>query len=75
MVVLKKREPEVFYILNELFNKCLKESCFPDFWKVSSVVPVFMNVGKGLQLKTSALLIFFLVELLGLFTGLGLLEL
>ena len=75
MVVLKKREPEVFYILNELFNKCLKESCFPDFWKVSSVVSVFMNVGKGLQLKTSALLIFFLVELLGLFTGLGLLEL
>ena len=75
MVVLKKREPEVFYILAELFNKCLKESCFPDFWKVLSVVPVFMNVGKGLQLKTSALLIFFLVELLGLFTGLGLLEL
>ena len=75
MVVLKKREPEVFYILAELFNKCLKESCFPDFWKVSSVVPVFVNVGKGLQLKTSALLIFFLIELLGLFKGLGLLEL
>ena len=25
-------------------NKCLKESCFPDCWKVSSVVPVFKNV-------------------------------
>ena len=24
---------------------CLKESCFPDCWKVSSVVPVFKNVG------------------------------
>ena len=23
---------------------CLKESCFPDRWKVSSVVPVFRNV-------------------------------
>ena len=30
----------------ELFNKCLKESCFPDCWKVSSVVPVFKNVGE-----------------------------
>ena len=28
----------------EVFNKCLKESCFPDCWKVSSVVPVFKNV-------------------------------
>ena len=25
---------------------CLKESCFPDCWKVSSVVPVFKNVAK-----------------------------
>ena len=25
---------------------CLKESCFPDFWKVSLVVPVFKNVGQ-----------------------------
>ena len=24
---------------------CLKESCFPDCWKVSLVVPVFKNVG------------------------------
>ena len=28
VVVLKKREPELSYILNELFNNCLKESCF-----------------------------------------------
>ena len=39
-------EPELSYILAELFNKCLKESCFPDCWKVSSVVPVFKNVGE-----------------------------
>ena len=25
---------------------CLKESCFPDCWKVSSVVTVFKNVWK-----------------------------
>ena len=46
VVVLKNYEPELFYILAELFNKCLKESCFPDCWKVSSVVPVFKNVGE-----------------------------
>ena len=46
VVVLKICEPELSYILAELFNKCLKESCFPDCWKVSSVVPVFKNVGE-----------------------------
>ena len=46
VVVLKNCEPELSYILAELFNKCLKKSCFPDCWKVSSVVPVFKNVGK-----------------------------
>ena len=45
-MVLKICEPELSYILAELFNKCLKESCFPDCWKVSSVFPVFKNVGK-----------------------------
>ena len=25
---------------------CLKESCFPDCWKVSLVVPIFKNVGE-----------------------------
>ena len=33
-------------LLAKLFNMCLKESCFPDYWKVSSVVPVFKNVGE-----------------------------
>ena len=46
VVVLKNCEPELSYIIAELFNKCLKESCFPDCWKVSSVVPVFKNVGE-----------------------------
>ena len=46
MVVLKNCELELSYILYELFNKCLKESRFPDCWKVSSVVPVFKNVGE-----------------------------
>ena len=31
VVVLKNCEPELSYILAELFNKCLKDSCFPDF--------------------------------------------
>ena len=44
VVVLKKCEPELSYILAKLFNKCLKESCFLDYWKVSLVVPVFKNV-------------------------------
>ena len=46
VVVLKNCEPELSYILAKLFNKCLKESCFPDCWKVSSVVLVFKNVGE-----------------------------
>ena len=39
VVVLKNYEPELAYILAQLFNKCLKESCFPDCWK-------FKNVGE-----------------------------
>ena len=46
VVVLKNCEPELSYILAKLFNKCLKESCFPDFWNVSLVFPVFKNVGE-----------------------------
>ena len=32
VVVLKNCEPDLSDILAELFNKCLKESCFPDCW-------------------------------------------
>ena len=52
VVVLKNCEPELSYILAELFNKCLKESCFPDCWKVLSVVPVFKNVGERCTAKS-----------------------
>ena len=44
VVVLKNYEPELSCVLAELLSICLKESCFPDCWKVSSVVPVFKNV-------------------------------
>ena len=45
-MVLKNCEPELSYTLAKLFNRCLSKSCFPDCWKVSSVVPVFKNVGE-----------------------------
>ena len=46
VMVLKNCEPKLSYILAKLFNKCLKESCFPNCRKVSLVVPVFKNVGE-----------------------------
>ena len=46
VVALKNCEPELSCILAELFNMCLKESCFPGCWKVPSVVPVFKSVGE-----------------------------
>ena len=44
VVVPKNCEPELSLILAELFNMCLDESCFPDCWKVLSVVPEFKNI-------------------------------
>ena len=44
VVVLKNCEPGISYIQAELVNMCLKESCLPDCWVVSLVVPVFKNV-------------------------------
>ena len=120
VVFLKNCELEFSYILAKLLYKCLKECCFPDCWKVSSVVPVFKNFGERSTAKNfrpvsllsvvskvfeklvnnrivdhlekcslflissmvlgllDQLLIFpqlYLIELLGLLTGLGLLEL
>ena len=46
VVVLKNCEPELSYTLAELFNKCLKKSCFPNCWKVLSVIPLFRDVGE-----------------------------
>ena len=44
VVVLRNCDPKFSYILAGLFNKCLKESYFPDCWKASSVVTAFKNV-------------------------------
>ena len=41
VVSLKNCEAKLSYILAELLNVCLKESCFPDCWKVSLVIPIF----------------------------------
>ena len=46
VMALKNCEPELSYILTEPFNMYLNESCFPDCWNVSSVVPVLKNVGE-----------------------------
>ena len=46
VVVLKNCEPELSYIPAELFNKSLKEFCFPGCWKVSLVVSTFKSVGE-----------------------------
>ena len=40
VMVLKTCEPELLYILVDFFHMC-----FPDYWKVLSVVVVFKNVG------------------------------
>ena len=47
MMVLKNCEPELSHILVALFNKCLKENCFPVCWKV----PVSKNVNKRYTAK------------------------
>ena len=52
MVVLKNCDPELSYILAELFKMCLKKSCFPGCWQVSTVFPVFKNVGQKSTAKT-----------------------
>ena len=50
-VVLKNCEPELSYLLAEIFNMCLKESSFSDFWKISSVVSSFKNGGETFPAK------------------------
>ena len=60
VVVLKNCEPELSYILAELFTKGLKESCFPDCWKSHWQSLYLRMLVEVLQLKTTALLVFFL---------------
>ena len=60
VVILKNCERERTCIQAELCDMCLKESCFLDYWK-SHWLPLYLRMlGKGLRLKTSALLVFFL---------------
>ena len=47
MVFPKNSVPELSYILAELLNMCIKESCFSDCWKVSLVFAVFKDVGES----------------------------
>ena len=61
VVVLKNCQPELSCMLTELFNKCLKMSCFPDCWQVLSVVPVFKNVGERSTAKNDCPVSFFSV--------------
>ena len=52
VVALKNCESELSFVLAKLFNKFLKESCFPDGCKISSVIPVFMNDGERSTAKS-----------------------
>ena len=61
VMVLENREPELSYIVAQLFNICQKESCFPDCWKVSHWWSLHLKMlGKALLLKNIGLLVFFL---------------
>ena len=55
--------PRLCILTTELFNMCLKESCFPDCWNVLSMVLVFKNAGERSNAKNYPvvrLLVFFL---------------
>ena len=60
MVVLKSCQPALSYILAELFNKCLKELVFQIVGRFRLCSLSLRMLGKGLLLKTTALLVFFL---------------
>ena len=54
VVGLKKcHQPALSNTPAKLFSKCLKESCFPDCWKVLLVAPVFNNVEERSTTKNS----------------------
>ena len=61
MVALKNCEYEVSNVLAELFNICLKESCFPDDWKISLVAPLFENLGERSAAKNCCLVSFLIM--------------
>ena len=59
VLVLKNCDPELSYILAKLFNKCLKEVCFPECWFHRWSLYLRM-LGKSLPLKITVLIVFFL---------------
>ena len=60
VVVLKNYEPELSYILAELFNKCLRSLVFQTVGKFHLWSLYLRMLGKGLLLKTNTMLVFFL---------------
>ena len=61
VVVLKNCEPELSYILHELFKKSVLRSLVFQIVRKSHRWSVYLRMfGKGLQLKATALLVFFL---------------
>ena len=62
VVVLKNCEPELSYILAKLFNMCLRDMClvFQIVGRSHRWYLYLKMLGKGLLLKTTALLVFFL---------------
>ena len=60
VVVLKNCDPGLSYILAELFNKYLKQSCFPEVGRFSQWSLYLRMLEKCQQLKTTVLLVFFL---------------
>ena len=58
VVVLKYCEPELSYILAELFNKCLKSLVFQIFGRSHCWSLYLGMLGRCLQLKTTAVLFF-----------------
>ena len=60
VVVLKNCEPELSYILAKLINKCLNKFFFQTVGKSHRWSLYLRMLRKGLLLKTTALLVFFL---------------
>ena len=60
VVILNNCDPEITFILAEIFNKSLKESSFSDCWKVSLWSLYLIMLGKSLSPQTATLLVFFL---------------
>ena len=59
VVVLKNFKHELCYILSELFNICLKESCLQIVGRFHQLSLYLGILGKGLELKTTTVLVFF----------------